>query len=114
MGVRTKNRRKIRVNDDLYVWYVEQDYDSENYLLNIISEDKKLVLSVPLQTENAYLISKGSIFQNKKTSGRWERYRLPITVTDIVTPGVVSEIIRWAVFETGAEAVEWNGRDISV
>ena len=49
--------------------YVNEDYDSPYYILNIFSEDKSLIVSCPLKTETAYLISKGLAFQNQKTSG---------------------------------------------
>ncbi len=42
------------------------------------SEDKSIVLALPLGTEKDYIISKGRLFQKKKTSGTWERYLLPI------------------------------------
>lgn len=73
MGVRTKGRRKIIVNDNLYVWYIEQDYDSEYNILNIISEDKSLIISSPLKVNIPYVISKGNVFQNRSTDGRWNR-----------------------------------------
>lgn len=114
MSVRTKNRRKIIVKDNLYIWYLEMDNDSPYYLLNIVSEDKNLILSVPLHTETPYIISKGKIFQNAKTNGMWNRYLIPITIPEIITPKIVSEIIKWAVSETDAVIVEWNGRDIPV
>ena len=47
MGVRKKGRRKIRCSDKLYIWYVQLDFDSPNYLLNVIAEDKTLILSCP-------------------------------------------------------------------
>ncbi len=114
MGVRKRNRRKIVVDEKSYVWYVTQDYDSEYNLLNIVSEDKQLILSVPLKTDMTYIISKGKVFQNTKTSGRWERYELPIAITDAITPKTVAQIIKWAVCEEQAKCLEWDGRDIPV
>lgn len=114
MSVRTKNRRKITVKGILYIWYIEMGHDSQYYLLNIISEDKNLVLSVPLHTKTPYIISKGNMFQNAKTNGLWNRYLLPIVIPDIITPKTVSDIIKWAVSETDAVIVKWNGKDIPV
>lgn len=114
MSIRTRKRRKIVVDDKLYVWYIEQDCDSIYYLLNIISNDKELILSVPLKTGMPYIVSKGRIFQNTKTSGRWERYKLPNAIPDTITPKTVSEIIRWSTCGENAAALEWNGRDVPV
>lgn len=66
MGVNKKGKRKICVENKEYVWYVNEDYDSPYYILNIFSEDKSLIVSCPLKTETAYLISKGLAFQNQK------------------------------------------------
>lgn len=114
MGVSKKGRRKISVNNVDYIWYVDLDNDSPYYVLNIVSEDKTLILSCPLETETPYLISKGTVFQNKKSSGHWNRYLLPFDVPKIVTPSVVSEIIAWATQNADAEIIEWNGKNIPV
>ena len=55
MGVRKKGRRKITVDDKVYIWYVSPDDESDYYLLNIVSEDKSYVLTCPLKTEVSYL-----------------------------------------------------------
>ena len=55
MGVMKKGRRKITVSDKSYVWYIGSDYDSPYHVLNIVSDDKALILSCPLKTETAYI-----------------------------------------------------------
>ena len=35
MGVNKKGKRKICVENKEYVWYVNEDYDSPYYILNI-------------------------------------------------------------------------------
>ena len=114
MSVRTKGRRKIRVNNKKYIWYIELDYDSEHYILNIISEDKSLIVACPLKMKNSYIISKGIIFQNEKKDGCWKRYLLPFFVPEIITPKFVKELIFWA--DQGKNAIEvvWDGRDIAL
>jgi len=114
MGINKKGKRKICVENKVYIWYVNEDHDSPYYTLNIFSEDKSLIVSCPLKTETAYLISKGSAFQNQKTSGVWNRYLLPFLVPDIITPVFVAEIISWSTSGANATLVEWNGRDIPV
>lgn len=108
MGAAAKHRRKITVNGENYVWHISPDDDSPFYCLNIISEDKRLVLCCPLKTGLAYVISKGRVFQGRQTSGCWERYLLPFCIPKPVTPKFVSELIRWAAEEGQAAGTVWN------
>ena len=114
MGVMKKGRRKITVSDKSYVWYVGSDYDSPYHILNIVSDDKALILSCPLKTETAYIISKGNMFQNEKTDGNWKRYLLPFDVPEIITPKFVSDVIFWAEQNNIAKETSWNGNDVPV
>lgn len=114
MSVRTKGRRKIIVKDKSYVWYVALDHDSEYYVLNIISSDKSLLISCPLGMKTPYIISKGSVFQNEKTNGCWNRYLLPFHVPEIITPKFVSEVIQWVSQGENAVKIAWNGKDVVV
>ena len=114
MAVAKKNRRKIIVSDKRYVWYVALDDDSPYHILNIVSEDKALIISCPLKTETSYIISKGNVFQNKKTDGVWNRFLLPFIVPEIVTPEFVSEVILWATQSENAKETKWNGKDVPV
>lgn len=118
MAVRKKSRRKIVCGGKNYVWYVlagDRDYWTrvaeggsgwawETPFLHVISEDKTLVLTVPLNAPKPYAVSKGRRFQGKKTSGRWERYFLPFSLPEAITPKTVAEIVEWA--ERGENAVK--------
>lgn len=108
MGVSKKHRRTIEVGDRTYVWYIAEDDESVHYILNIISNDKKIICSVPLDTPTAYLISKGNEFQGNKTSGMWERYKLPLVIPKMVTPEFVSAVIQWITMGDEAEPVTWD------
>ena len=112
MGVRKKGRRKIRCSDKLYIWYVQLDFDSPNYLLNVIAEDKTLILSCPLHTEKPYIISKGRAFQNRMTDGIWHRYLLPFDVPQAITPRFVSTLIQWSMEGANAVEVDWNVKEV--
>lgn len=114
MGVRKKGRRKIICNNETYFWYVELDCDSPNHILNIISEDKQLLIACPLNMKTPYIISKGNTFQNRKTNGCWNRYLLPFTVPESITPSFVLELADWAANDSGAVEVKWDGKDIVV
>ena len=112
MSVRTKNRRKIIVNGETYYWYVTLDSDTPYNNLNIVSEDKCLILSCPLESKVEYVISKGRIFKTKETDGCWNRYLLPFHVPDIVTPKFVEKMIVWATQDTDAARI--NGIETPV
>ena len=83
MSISKKGRRKITVGNQICFWYVAPDDDSAFNVLHIVSEDKCLILSCPLQTKTAYVISKGSVFQTKETDGTWNRYLLPFDIQQI-------------------------------
>lgn len=110
MGVSKKGRRKITHKEKLYVWYVQEDKDYPCYCLNVISDDKQLVLSLPLGLESNYVISKGRRFQNKETSGCWERYVCPFELPEIITPKLVADIINWAEYDNEAVKIEYTGK----
>ena len=114
MSIRKKDRRKITVGDQTYFWYVAQDDDSAFNVLHIVSDDKCLILSCPLQTKTAYVISKGSIFQTIETGGTWNRYLLPFDLPDAITPGFVEKVIVWSAQNADAIPVSWNGHDVPV
>lgn len=114
MSVLKKGRRKIVCNDLAYIWFVELDHDSPYYILHIVSENKALILACPLEMETAYIISKGNVFQNKKTNGKWNRYLLPFEVPKAITPKFVSEVIVWATQGEHAVEVEWDCKDIII
>ena len=108
MSIRTKGRRKIIVGDQTYIWYVTLDDDSPYIILHIVSDDKRLILSCPLQTKIAYVISKGRIFQAKGTNGVWNRYLLPFDIPEIITPSFVEKVIVWSTHNTDATPVSRN------
>jgi hypothetical protein len=108
MSIRTKGRRKIIVRDQTYIWYIALDDDSPYNILHIVSDDKCLILSCPLQTKIAYVISKGRIFQAKGTNGVWNRYLLPFEIPESITPSFVKKVIVWSTQNTDATPISRN------
>ncbi|MBD5130183.1 MAG: hypothetical protein HDT43_09700 [Ruminococcaceae bacterium] len=114
--VRAKGRRKISVLSRNYVRYVLSGENDRDYwervssndwgtpFLHIISEDKRLILTIPLNAPTPYAVSKGREFQGKQTSGCWERYIMPFELPKSVTPRFVAEVINWAV--SGEKAIK--------
>lgn len=114
LGVSKKGRRKLTYNERQYVWYVQEDNDSPYYCLNIISDDKQLVLTLPLGLDIKYVISKGKRFQNNKRNGCWERYVCPLDIPEIITPKIVADIINWAEYGNESLVLEYEGKDFPV
>lgn len=98
MSVRSKGKRRIIVEGQTYLWNVALDDESDYYLLNIVSDDKTLVLSCPLKAKIPYLISKGRVFQTKEMQGKWgwKRFALPFEVPDTITPKFVEQLVIWS------------------
>ncbi|MCR5460849.1 MAG: hypothetical protein K6F51_13225 [Acetatifactor sp.] len=71
-------------------------------------------MTLPLHAPPAYVISKGSVFQGKKTSGTWERYALPFAVPDAIVPSFVADVIKWSSADNDAVAVAWDGKQYPV
>ena len=108
MGICSKGRRNIIVNGKTYLWYVALDDESPYNILNIVSNDKYLILSCPLQVEIEYVISKGRVFQTQETNGIWNRYLLPFHIPNVITPKLVKQLIVWATQNTGAIPLNAN------
>lgn len=108
MSVCEKRRRKIIIAGKKYIWYVTLDDDTDYNVLHIVSDDKYLILTCPLQTKIAYVISKGRIFQTQITNGVWNRYLLPFEIPDIITPKFVEKVIDWATRNTNAISINAN------
>ncbi len=119
MGVRRKSRRKLVCGGREYVWYVltgDHDYwqrvysnDWESAFLHIISADKSLVLTIPLNAPRPYAVSKGRIFQGKPANGHWGRYLLPFGIPKAVTPRFVADVVKWATDSGDAVSQDWGG-----
>lgn len=108
MSIRTKGRRRIVVGGQTYIWYVAADDESPYDLLHIASDDKYLILSCPLGTEPAYVISMGRNFQGKPTNGVWNRYLLPFAIPESITPKYVEAVTVWATQQTDARPFSGN------
>ena len=112
MSISAKRRRRIIVGDKTYFWYVALDDESPYNILNIVSDDKYLILSCPLRTGKEYVISKGRVFQTKETDGCWNRYLLPFNIPDIITPKFVEELIVWSTGDTEATPIDGIGNPV--
>lgn len=107
MGVSAKGRRRISYQGQNFVWWVAPDGDDcDRIYLNIVSEDKSIVLAYRVNGESFCIISKGRRLHGEKTSGKWQMCRIPFREPlMIVTPKDVAQMIAWAV----DESAEYSG-----
>ena len=82
MGISVRKRRRIQYGGQNYIWWVvPNDDDCDQIYLNIISEDKKIILACPIGDENYTVISKGAVlFRDRKlpAAGSIIRFRLTV------------------------------------
>ena len=106
MGVSKKGRRTLRYKGIEFLWWVAPDEDDcDKIYLNIVSEDKSIILSYNVGDGGCFVVtSKGRVFQGHKTSGNWEAYGIPFQEPlMIVTPRDVERFVEWAVDGRGSE-----------
>ncbi|MDI4643665.1 hypothetical protein [Cohnella hashimotonis] len=117
MGVAQKGKRKLEHNGRSYFWYVQQnDEDFGRMSLNIISEDKKFIVSrliaQSVEDKTPHIVIKGSEFVGLENHDRtgWVRVQTPTWDDRIITPGLVKTIIEWCLGpKEQLVFVDWNG-----
>ena len=107
MGVSKKGRRRVEYKNQIYIWWVAKNEDDEDKVwLNIISEDKNIILAYRVGEGDFFTVSKGRVFQGEKTSGCQERYWYPMKEPPmVITPTFVYELIAWSVDGKNAQGV---------
>ena len=105
MSVKKKNRRKITVNDRLFIWYIAEANSTLDQTLFVVSEDKKFIVHYILkQTSNepyfVEVVGKeiGGLVREKQTkvniiSPTWE-------IENTITPKSVRNLITWCLSTT--------------
>ena len=69
MGVFGRGRRKLRYKGTQFFWWVGADGDDcDKIYLNIVSEDKSVILSYKVGDGSFVVISKGRRFQGDRKS----------------------------------------------
>lgn len=120
MGVRSKGKRKLEHSGRLYYWYVQSDAEDFGRInLNIVSEDKKLIISYQVgqsnYTQTPHIVVKGFEFGGLESYARqgWVRVQTPIWDDRIITPSLVKTIIEWCfIRKDQLILVDWEGNII--
>ncbi len=118
MAIRMKNRRRIFVNDREFIWWVEEDCDSPDYILRIISPDKCFMADFHLgqPDESVFLAIWGREFPGLSgAGGSCLRVRCPKwDTTPAVTPATVRQVIEWSLApKKNPIQVDWMGNPLS-
>lgn len=112
MSVAKKNRRKLVREGRLFVWWVQEDRDSLDLILHVVSEDKRFIAHYVLGQEEAerLIIILGSEFAGADTGGNWSRFHCPcFDPHAVVTPGNVRQLIDWCLTDEGPRSpLRWQ------
>jgi hypothetical protein len=113
MGVRKTNRRKLVIDDRLFVWYAAEDSDGPGLILHVISDDKRFIVRYHVaQSGTSFLIVLGPEFGGvTNTGGCWRRFECPKWEDgDAITPSCVRRLIDWCLLPNKEVVeVDWRG-----
>lgn len=120
MGVNRKGKRKIILNDRVFYWCVEVDIEDGGIVkLYIILEDKKFIVRYSVgqskRGKQPFIEIQGKEFEGLNDVGKvLQRVITPRWDDEIITPGLVREIIEWC-FSPKNEVtfVDWQGNIIN-
>lgn len=118
MGIATKNKRKLKIGEREFVWYVSEDSDSADMVLHVASQDKKFIVKYHLgqPSDTRFLIVIGNEFPDLSDAGGvWIRVLCPEWEKDsIVTPSGVRNLIQWCLTEKrNLILVNWKGQQLA-
>src|SRR5262245_6860287 len=94
MAARKKWRRKITVQGQRFLWYVDEDRDGMGRVLHLFAPDKSLVVTYWLECNRAYpgnsalVVSIHGVRQVIRDAPDWDRRA-------VATPAFVAEVGHW-------------------
>ena len=95
MAVSAKGKRRLTFEGKLYYWYVAEDRDSADYLLHIVSEDKKLVLEYRVdQISDAFIHPKLRVVASPDMKPGIYAFFPPLP-DETVTSTTVAAVLNW-------------------
>lgn len=117
MAVNTKGKRKFIHGEKSYFWYVKEDDEEYGRIkVFIVSEDKKFNVSYEVgqskKDQIPFIVVIGLEFGGLENDGRtgWVRIQTPLWDDDVITPGLVKNIIEWSLMDKEKLIfVDWEG-----
>lgn len=118
MSIATKNRRKLKVAEREFVWYIRDDPDSADMVLHVASQDKRFIVTYHLAqpSSTCHLTVIGREFPGLADAGGvWIRVLCPEWEKDsVVTPAGVRRLIEWCLSEKRELVrVNWRGEPLT-
>jgi hypothetical protein len=116
MTISAKGRRRLEVDGNAYLWWVQEELDCFGHALTVASDDKHFLVRYTLiqSDEHRHVVVLGRRFRNETRGGAWRRYRcFAVGTHETVTPKDVAAFVRWCT--TGTDAlieVDWNGVEL--
>ena len=95
MGFSKKGKRKIIYNEEIFYWFVKRDEDYSTDYLNIIKEDRSLVIFYRVnQISDEFIHPKVFIEKSSRLKTGLYPFFPPLS-DEIITPKTVSNILKW-------------------
>lgn len=95
MAVSTKRKRKLLFDNELYLWYVKEDYDSLDYNLHIVSADCKVCLIYRInQINDEFIHPKISVLQSDRLKPGVYSFFPPLA-DETISSANVRAILNW-------------------
>ena len=120
MAVSSKHKRRIRVGEKDYLWYVADDLESFGFpALTVLTPDKRFIVRYCLTQpdERRHVVVLGPEFAGEVgRRGGWRRYRCP-AFGDLRTirPADVRSFVTWCQSAVALETeVDASGRSVAV
>jgi hypothetical protein len=95
MAISHKRKRKITFKNNLYLWFIAQNDDSNDYYLTIVSEDKKLYLSYRINQISDQLIRPKITILKSERFERGTYHFFPPIADEIISNHNVGAILNW-------------------
>ena len=95
MGISKKGKRKIIYNEELFYWFIQRDEDYGTDHLNIIKEDRSLIIFYRVnQIRDEFIHPK--VFIKKSSRLKTGLYPFfPLLSDEITTPKTIINILKW-------------------
>ena len=95
MGISKKGKRKIIYNEELFYWFIQRDEDYGTDHLNIIKEDRSLIIFYRVnQIRDEFIHPK--VFIKKSSRLKTGLYPFfPLLSDEIITPKTIINILKW-------------------
>ncbi len=120
MGVAKVGRRKLRVAQREFIWYVRDDPDSASMILHVLSEDKQFIVKYEVGQQQAgkpallIVIGKEFVGLDDNDSGCWRRVVCPAWNDDsVITPKFVRRLVEWALSKKDVTEYVWRGQSLT-